>query len=127
MPLDPGLIGSATVTITEAHLATTVRSGDVPVYATPMVVALCEEATVAAVSDGLEPGLTTVGVRVDLEHLGPSVTGATVVATATLRAVDGRRLTFDVTVEETGRVIARGTIDRMMVDRARFMGRLGLD
>ena len=126
MPLQPGATGSATLVVTASHLAIAVRSGDVPVLATPMVVALCEEATVAATAGKLESGHTTVGVRVDVEHLAPSVVGATVAAHATLETVNDRSLSYRVEVSDDGSLVARGTVDRVIVDRRRFMGRLSL-
>jgi predicted thioesterase len=78
----------------EADTAITLRSGDVPVLATPRVVALCEEAAYAALADMLEPDRTSVGTWIELEHLAPSPIGAEVVAEATLTRADGRRLQF---------------------------------
>jgi predicted thioesterase len=121
--LAPGLTGTATLTVTEADTAVALRSGDVPVLGTPRVVALAEEATVAAVASAVGPGRTTVGTRVDLEHLAPSVLGATVVAHARLEAVDGRRLTFAVSVVDGATEVARGRVDRVVVERERFLAR----
>ncbi|MBX6752367.1 MAG: thioesterase [Micromonosporaceae bacterium] len=121
--LTPGLSATATLTVTEADTAVAMRSGDVPVLATPRVVALAEEATVAAVAGALGPGRTTVGTRVELEHLAPSVLGATVVAQARLDAVDGRRLAFTVSVVDGPTEVARGRVDRVVVERERFLAR----
>lgn len=121
--LTPGLSATATLTVTEADTAVALRSGDVPVLATPRVVALAEEATVAAVAGALGPGRTTVGTRVELEHLAPSVLGAIVVAQARLDAVDGRRLTFTVSVVDGPTEVARGRVDRVVVERERFLAR----
>lgn len=71
--------------VTEADTASTMRSGDVPVLATPRVIALCEEAACAAVAGALEPGTTSVGTWIELEHLAASSVGAGVVAEATLK------------------------------------------
>ncbi len=125
MPLAPGLTGTASLEVTDDHLAVAVGSGDVPVLATPAVVALCEKATVGAVAGSLEPGTTTVGTRVDIEHLAPSVVGAVVVASGRLTGVDGRRLTFAVEAHDGDVLVARGSVWRAVVDRERFVGRLG--
>jgi predicted thioesterase len=90
------------------------------VLATPRVVALAEVATLAALAGQLDPGSTSVGTRVELDHLAPSPVGAEVEATAELVEVAGRRLTFTVKVTQDGRVVARGRITRAVVDRARF-------
>ena len=107
------------------HLAPAVRSGDVPVLGTPVVVALCEEATVDAVAGALATGQTSVGVRVEIDHLAPSVEGASVTARAVLDAVDGRNLHFSVEALDDGTPVARAAVHRVIVDRDRFIARLG--
>jgi predicted thioesterase len=109
------------LTVTDADTAQTVGSGDVPVLATPRVLALAEAATVRALARRLESGTTTVGTRVDLSHRAPTPIGRTVLATATLAKVDGRRLTFEVTVSEGDAVVAEARVERVLVDRSRFL------
>lgn len=121
--LTPGLNATVTLTVAEADLAVAMRSGDVPVLATPRVVALVEEATVAAVAAALAPDRTTVGTRVELEHLAPSPVGTTVAAQARLEAVEGRKLTFAVSVADGPTEVARGRVERVVVDRERFLAR----
>jgi len=118
--LRPGLNATVSLMVGSADLAPAFGSGDVPVLATPRLLALCEAATVAAVATHLAPGETTVGARVELDHLAPSPEGATVEAAAVLEAVDGRRLTFGVTAHQGGREVARGRVIRVRVDRAGF-------
>jgi len=125
MDLTVGLAATVELAVTPADTAVALRSGDVPVLGTPRVVALLEEATVAAVAPALEPGATTVGTRVEVEHLAPTGVGATVVARATLVAVDGRKLAFDVSLDEGNRLVARGRVERVVVDRDRFVSRVG--
>jgi predicted thioesterase len=124
MELTPGLAATVELTVTSADTAVALRSGDVPVLATPRVLALIEEATVTAVAAALEPGATTVGTRVELEHLAASGVGAMVVARATLAAVDGGRLAFEVRLDQGTEVVARGRVDRVVVDRERFLRRV---
>jgi fluoroacetyl-CoA thioesterase len=121
--LTPGLSAEVTLAVSEQDTAIALRSGDVPVLATPRVVALVEEATVAAVRAVLPSARTTVGTRIELEHLAPSRPGATVVARARLDAVEGRRLTFAVTVDDGATELARGRVERVVVDRERFLAR----
>jgi fluoroacetyl-CoA thioesterase len=118
--IEPGLRAAVDATVTAADTALALGSGDVEVLGTPRVVALAEAATVAAVAGHLEPGSTTVGTRVELDHLAPSPVGAPVRAEAMLAAVHGRRLTFTVTVSQEGRVVAGGSVVRAVVDRVRF-------
>ncbi|MCB1030574.1 MAG: thioesterase [Acidimicrobiales bacterium] len=97
------------------------RSGDVPVLATPRLIALVEEAAVVAVAGNLSEGETTVGMRVQLDHLAPTAVGTTVSASAKLEKVEGRRLTFSVSVSDTRGLVAAGKITRVIVERDRFM------
>ena len=120
--LAPGLVGNRTMRVTDSDTASAVGSGEVQVLATPRVLALAEAATVAALAGALPDGSTSVGTRVELDHLAPSPVGAEVEATAELVEVAGRRLTFSVSVTQEGREVARGRITRAVVDRARFPG-----
>jgi predicted thioesterase len=109
------------LTVTDADTAQAVGSGDVPVLGTPRVLALAEAATVRALARRLESGSTTVGTRVELDHRAATPVGRTVVAAATLAKVDGRRLTFEVTVRDGEAVVAQARVERMLVDRQRFL------
>ncbi|MDH3753548.1 MAG: thioesterase [Acidimicrobiia bacterium] len=110
--------------VTDADLAVAFRSGDVPVLATPRVLALCEEATVAAIAGHLEDGTTTVGMRVQLDHLAPTGVGSTVTAEATVDKVEGRRLTFTVAAADERGAIAAGRVIRVVVDIDRFLEKI---
>ncbi|BCL12736.1 thioesterase family protein [Micromonospora sagamiensis] len=119
----PGLKARVELTVTDADTAQAVGSGDVPVLGTPRVLALAEAATVAATARHLPPGSTTVGVRVELEHRAPTPVGRTVAAEARLDEVDGRRLLFTVTVTDGAETVAQGRVERVLLDRQRFVER----
>ena len=119
--LEPGLQATVEETVTEGMTATSLGSGDVPVLATPAVLALAEAASVAAVTDHLEEGTTTVGSSVDFQHVAPTPVGAIVIATSGLVEVDGRSLRFSFDVTDQAGPIARGTHTRVVVDRERFL------
>jgi fluoroacetyl-CoA thioesterase len=118
----PGRRATVELTVTEADTALAMRSGDVPVLASPRVVALAEQAAVLAMGDCLEEGRTTVGAWVELEHSKPTPIGRTVVAEAVLLGVHGRRLEFSVSVREAGQEdeVAHVRHKRVIVSRARF-------
>jgi predicted thioesterase len=120
MTLAPGLAGAVEAVVGPADTARALGSGDVDVLGTPRVLALLEAATVAAVAVALDVDSTTVGSRVELDHLAPTAVGVAVRAEAVLAQVDGRRLTFSATLVEDGRVVARGTVVRALVPRSRF-------
>ncbi|HEU5302829.1 MAG TPA: hotdog domain-containing protein [Acidimicrobiia bacterium] len=123
MSLRPGLSAAVTLVVTKADTAVALRSGDVQVLATPRVVGLAEEASVHALAEALDDGQTTVGFRVQLDHLAPTPIGGEVVAEATLEAVESRRLTFRVSVNDGRGLVAAGRITRVVVDRERFLDR----
>lgn len=97
------------------------RSGTMPVLATPRIVAMLEEAAVRAVEEQLDPGHSTVGVRVQLEHISPTPIGGVVSAAANLERVEGRRLTFHVSARDERGLIAAGKVTRVVVDVERFL------
>ncbi len=109
------------MTVTDADTAVAWRSGSVPVLATPRVIALCEEASVAALASSLRAGETSVGMRVQLDHVQPTAVGASVTAQATLEKVEGRRLTFTVSAHDERGLIAAGRVTRVLVEIARFL------
>lgn len=121
MPATPGLVGVAKLLVTDDDTAVAMHSGDVPVLATPRVVALAEEASCAAVAGHLAAGETTVGMRVQLDHLAPSSIGSHVRAEATLEKVEGRRLKFKVSIEDERGLVAAGKVTRVVVDVDRFL------
>jgi fluoroacetyl-CoA thioesterase len=121
MKLRTGLAAHAELVVGTQDTAVALRSGDVPVLGTPRVVSLAEEATVAAVADALPAGRTTVGIRVEVRHRAPSRPGRRIQASALLVGVDGRKLTFDVTVRDGDQVVATAVVDRVVVDRERFL------
>ncbi len=121
MSLEPGLTASVTLVVADADTARAMRSGDVPVLATPRVIALAEQASIAALDEALPPGTTTVGYQVQLAHLTPTPVGGTVVAEATLEQIEGRRLTFRVSINDARGLVAAGRITRVVVERARFV------
>jgi len=121
MPLRPGLSAAVQLVVTNDDTALALKTGDVPVLATPRVVTLAEEATVQAVDGQLAEGTTSVGYRVQLDHLAPTAVGGTVRAEATLEAIEGRRLTFRVSVSDGHGLVAAGRITRVIVERARFL------
>jgi predicted thioesterase len=105
------------------NTAQALGSGTVPVYATPALVALLEEAAVNALRPVLDAGKTSVGTRIDISHLAATPIGMAVSAQATLTAVDGRRLTFAVRADDEAELIAEGVHERVVVDEERFLAR----
>lgn len=121
MPLSPGLHGSAKLIVADEDTALALRSGEVAVLGTPRLIALVEEATLVALADRLPAGQTTVGMRVQVDHLAPTNVGSSVAAEATLEKVEGRRLTFTVSVTDHCGLVAAGKVTRVVVETERFL------
>jgi predicted thioesterase len=121
MSIEVGTSATVTLVVSEADTAIAHRSGDVAVLATPRLAALLEEASVAALGPSIEVTATSVGVHIAIAHLAASPVGASVAATATVSAVNGRRIDFDLEAKEADKLIATGSHRRLVVDRAGFM------
>lgn len=121
MPLEPGLTAKVVLEVGADDTAIALRSGNVPVLATPRLIALCEEASLEAISGLLPEGSTTVGMRVQLDHLAPTAVGCSVAAEATLERVEGRRLTFTVSATDDRGLVAAGKVTRVVVAVDKFL------
>ena len=95
-----------------------------PVFATPMMVTVMENAALNAVRDYLDAGESAVGTLVNVRHLAATPSGQTVTADAVVTKVDGRRIFFDVTARDESEEIGNGTHERMVVDLARIGAKL---
>lgn len=117
----PGLTGRVLLEVEAGDTAEAFGSGDVPVLGTPRVVALCEQAAIAALGAVLKAEQTSVGMRVQIDHLAPTRIGGVVTADATLEKVEGRRLTFTVAVNDRCGLVAAGRVTRVVVEREHFL------
>ncbi len=115
-----GLTGEARVVVGDELTARHMGSGAVKVFATPEMVRLMERAAVNGLAPYLAPGQQSVGTMVNVRHLAATPVGATVVATAELIGVEGRRLTFRVVATDGVEIIGEGLHERALIDLARF-------
>lgn len=122
--IEVGLKYQSRVVVSEDNTAQTLGSGDMPVFATPAMIALMENAAMNAVASALAEGSTTVGTMMKSSHIKASALGATITAEAELVAVDGRRLTFVVKAWDDKGVIGEGEHERFIVGRERFLSKL---
>lgn len=124
VPTEPGLRGEVRLVVGDGDTAVALRSGDVPVLGTPRLLALCEEASVVALQGRLDEGKTTVGMRVQLDHLAPTAVGGEVRAEAVLEKVEGPRLTFTLSAHDGRGLVGVGRVTRVIVNRERFLEKL---
>jgi len=124
-----GLSAQIELTVGEEDTAEQFRSGDVPVLATPRLIALCEEATCRATDDHLTEAQASVATRVQFDHLAPVGIGSVVLAEATLVKVEGRRLVFTVSAArlegDGGGLVGAGRVTRVLIDRTVFLAKAG--
>jgi predicted thioesterase len=122
--VEVGLKHTSELTVTDAVTAVRMGSGDMPVLATPAMMALMENAAMLAVADELPEGSTTVGGHIASSHLRPSKIGDVVRAVAEVTKVDGRKIEFNVSAYSGDVLLGEGTHLRFVVDRERFMSKI---
>jgi predicted thioesterase len=131
--MQPGDTATLEFTVAEPDTAAALGSGDLPVLGTPRLLAWCEAATCAAVAAKLPEGQTSVGSRVNLDHVAASPVGARLRVTASVVYVDpatgpgkrGRLARFEVVARhDDDKVVGHGEVVRVVVDRDRFLSRL---
>ncbi len=122
--VQPGIAGEAKMTVAVGNTAIEVGSGSVPVFATPMLVALMENAAINALAGRLAEGMSSVGTKVEVAHTAATPLGMTVTARAELLEVEGKRLLFKVTAEDEAGPVGEGRHERFIIDLARFLDRV---
>jgi fluoroacetyl-CoA thioesterase len=125
-PIPLGAKGTARLVARPEHLANQFKDAMLPpVFATPMMVKLMEDAALEAVRAYLEPGESAVGTAVEVRHLAATPVGHEITAEAEVTKVEGRRIWFAVSAHDETEEIGRGTHERMVVDLRRLAERLG--
>lgn len=123
MPVTVGLKSRAETLVNGSNTANAVGSGLVPVFATPCMIALMENASVRAIQPRLEEGESTVGTRMDISHDAPTPVGMKVWAEARVTAVDGRKITLDVAAYDEKGIIGQGTHERFIIRPDKFLAK----
>ena len=123
MLIEIGMKGRAETVVTPDNTAQAAGSGLVPVFATPWMIALMENAAVNAVQARLAPDEGTVGTRLDVTHDAATPIGMRVWAEAEVTAVEGRKLTFAVSAYDEAEKIGGGTHERFIIRPERFLAK----
>ena len=121
---DPGLKRTRQLQVRPDQTAEALGVGDVPVVGTPALLALAEGACVDAITPEMAGDQTSVGTWAEIEHVKPASVGDVIAAHATLIGHHGRRLEFNVLIEQDGETVAKVRHRRVLVDRARFLEKL---
>ncbi|WP_027449805.1 thioesterase family protein [Xylanibacter brevis] len=122
--IEIGLKHTSEMTVTDAVTASYIGSGDMPVLATPAMMALMENAAMLAVAKELAEGSTTVGGHIESSHIRPSKIGDKITATAEVTNIDGKKIFFKVSAYFEDVLLGEGTHLRFIVDRGKFMAKL---
>ena len=123
--LETGLKHTSEQTVSEALTAMQMGSGDLPVFATPAMLALMENAPMMAVANNLPEGCTTVGGHIESSHLRPSKIGEKVSAVAEVTKIDGKKIVFRVAAYSGETLLGEGTHLRFVVEKEKFISKLG--
>ncbi len=121
MEIQLGMQGEVTTLAEREDTALEVGSGDLLVYATPCMAALMEGAACEAIAASLPEGQTTVGTLLNIEHITATPVGMEVRAQATVTAVEGKVITFDVQAFDEAGQIGRGIHKRVIVNSQKFL------
>ncbi len=124
MALEKGITNNREFTVQKEHSADFIGSGDLEVLGTPALAAFMEITCRESVAEHLPQNSTTVGTRLDLQHLKASAVGAVIQCRSELTELDGRLITFQVTCIDRGVIIGQAAHTRAIVDRERFMAKL---
>lgn len=119
-----GTTGTATMIVGTNDTAPRVGSGRIAVLATPVMINLIEEAALNAIEASLPDGKQSLGTHLDVSHIAATPTGMKVTATATITAIDGRTVEFDVRAEDEQDLIGEGRHTRVVVSAAKFQDRV---
>lgn len=122
--MEIGIKGYAELTVTYDNTAAKAGSGDQPVFATPWMVALMEEAAQSSLLPYLEQGQATVGTHLDVSHDAATPVGMKVWAESVLTEIDGRKLSFEVAAFDECGPIGKGTHERFVINKEKFMARV---
>ena len=123
MSITVGMKGRADTVVVQENTAAAVGSGLVPVFATPYMIALMENAAVNAVQPGLEDGQGTVGTRLDVTHDAATPIGLKVWAEAEVTAVEGKKITLSVKAFDEKGPIGGGVHERFVITVDRFLAK----
>ncbi len=123
MPIEIGLKGRAETVVVPDNTAAAVGSGLVPVFATPYMVALMEQAASSSLVPHLDDGQGSVGIHLDINHESATPIGMKVWAESEVISVDGKQITFAVSAYDEVGLIGRGTHKRACITVDRFMAK----
>lgn len=123
--MEIGKIYEQKIVVQEKDSAKSLGSGGLDVFGTPAMIALMENTALMMVKSSLPEGSDTVGIEINAKHLKASPIGANITCKATISAIDGRKISYELlATDEKGDVIGTATHDRFIVDIQKFMSKI---
>lgn len=119
-----GIEGRSIKTVKDTDTALFLGSGDLEVFATPAVVAFIEYTCKNSVIQGLDRDDTTVGIKIDVDHLKATVPGKKVTCISKVTSHEGKIIEFISEVYEGEVLIAKASHKRAVVNIERFLSKL---
>ena len=123
MSITVGLKGRAETVVSDSNTAQAACSGALPVFGTPFMCALMEEAAWKSIAPHLEPGQSTVGTKLDITHDSATPVGMKVWAESEVTQADGKRLVLKVAAYDERGPIGQGTHERFIITNERFLAK----
>ncbi len=125
MTIPVGLKAEKEITVETKDTAKVLGSGGLDVYGTPAMIALMENVAMTMINSYVEEGNDSVGIKMNADHMKASPVGAKIKCEATISAVEGRKISYDIVCTDgTGSVIGKASHDRFVVDVERFLSKL---
>ncbi len=120
-----GQTHTQTITVQEKDSAKNLGSGGLDVFGTPAMIALMENTALSMIKNSLPEGSDTVGIAIDAQHIKASAIGANISCSATITAIEGRKISYDIIAKDSsGETIGTATHHRFIVDIAKFMSKV---
>lgn len=121
--IKPGMTNMVTEKVTSEITAAAMKSGSLPVYGTPAMLCLMEQAAAQLAEPLLPEGWTSVGISLSVQHKAATPVGMTVRAEARVTAVEGRKISYEVQAFDEKEEIGSGTHERFLVQSGKFLAK----
>lgn len=121
--MEVGLKKEVSSAVSEKNTAKNVKSGTLDVFATPVMIALMEEAAASLIEECLNDEETSVGILMNVSHIAATPVGMNVRAAAEITEINGRKITFKVEAFDEKEKIGEGVHERFIVKKDKFLAK----
>ncbi|MBQ4128996.1 MAG: thioesterase family protein [Ruminococcus sp.] len=121
--LNTGIKNTITITVNNDKTAKAMGSGTLDVFATPAMVALMEQTAAESVQPFLDEGVTSVGTKINVEHLSADPLGIEITCESELSEIDGRKLCFEIICSDKCGIVGKAYHERFLIKSESFMNK----